>query len=210
MRILLLEDDKMLAQTLKEILENNGYFVDLAYTYDQAVDFSYDSSYDLYLFDINLPEEDGISLAKSLKNAQDNTPVIFITALIDIDTITEAFNLGAEDFIKKPFYPQELLIRIEHKFKKQEQSLIYMDLELDIENEIVKKNGKIVDVGYNQFNILKALIENIGKPVKKDKLIELLDTPSDVGLRVMLNKIKKRFDLDIKNIRGKGYFLEKL
>jgi len=210
MRILLVEDDKMLAQTLKEILENNGYFVDLAYTYDQAVDFSYDSSYDLYLFDINLPEEDGISLAKSLKNAQDNTPVIFITALIDIDTITEAFNLGAEDFIKKPFYPQELLIRIEHKFKKQEQSLIYMDLELDIENEIVKKNGKIVDVGYNQFNILKALIENIGKPVKKDKLIELLDTPSDVGLRVMLNKIKKRFDLDIKNIRGKGYFLEKL
>jgi len=210
MRILLLEDDKMLAQTLKEILENNGYFVDLAYTYDQAVDFSYDGSYDLYLFDINLPEEDGISLAKSLKNAQDNTPVIFITALIDIDTITEAFNLGAEDFIKKPFYPQELLIRIEHKFKKQEQSLIYMDLELDIENEIVKKNGKIVDVGYNQFNILKALIENIGKPVKKDKLIELLDTPSDVGLRVMLNKIKKRFDLDIKNIRGKGYFLEKL
>ena len=210
MRILLLEDDKMLAQTLKEILENNGYFVDLAYTYDQAVDFSYDGSYDLYLFDINLPEEDGISLAKSLKNAQDNTPVIFITALTDIDTITEAFNLGAEDFIKKPFYPQELLIRIEHKFKKQEQSLIYMDLELDIENEIVKKNGKIVDVGYNQFNILKALIENIGKPVKKDKLIELLDTPSDVGLRVMLNKIKKRFDLDIKNIRGKGYFLEKL
>lgn len=208
MKILLLEDDKMLAQTLKEVLESKKYVVDLAYSYNEAIDLSFDNVYDLYLFDINLPEEDGITLTKSLKDADDNTPVIFITALVDIDTIAKAFNIGAEDFIKKPFYPEELLIRIEHKFKNKK--LAYKNLELDTKNEIIKEDGKIVDIGHNQFNILKALIENIGRPVRKDDLIELLDTPSDVGLRVALNKIKKRFNLDIKNIRGRGYFLEEI
>jgi len=208
MKILLLEDDKPLSQILKEILEDNGYLVDVAFSYDKAVDFSYENSYDLYVFDINLPQDDGISLAKSLKKAGDNTPVIFITALVDVDTMASAFNAGAEDFIKKPFYPQELLIRIEHKLKKDDEKLFFKDLELDTKDEILKKDGKIVDISHGQFNILKILMQNISKPVSKDSLIELLDTPSDVGLRVMLNKIKKRFGLDIKNIRGRGYLIE--
>ena len=208
MKILLLEDDKPLSQILKEILEDNGYLVDVAFSYDKAVDLSYENSYDLYVFDINLPQDDGISLAKSLKKAGDNTPVIFITALVDVDTMASAFNAGAEDFIKKPFYPQELLIRIEHKLKKDDEKLFFKDLELDTKDEILKKDGKIVDISHGQFNILKILMQNISKPVSKDRLIELLDTPSDVGLRVMLNKIKKRFGLDIKNIRGRGYLIE--
>jgi len=208
MKILLLEDDKPLSQILKEILEDNGYLVDVAFSYDKAVDLSYENSYDLYVFDINLPQDDGISLAKSLKKAGDNTPVIFITALVDVDTMASAFNAGAEDFIKKPFYPQELLIRIEHKLKKDDEKLFFKDLELDTKDEILKKDGKIVDISHGQFNILKILMQNISKPVSKDSLIELLDTPSDVGLRVMLNKIKKRFGLDIKNIRGRGYLIE--
>ncbi|HIP12076.1 MAG TPA: response regulator transcription factor [Arcobacter sp.] len=208
MKILLLEDDKPLSQILKEILEDNGYLVDVAFSYDKAVDLSYENSYDLYVFDINLPQDDGISLAKSLKKAGDNTPVIFITALVDVDTMASAFNAGAEDFIKKPFYPQELLIRIEHKLKKDDEKLFFKDLELDTKDEILKKDGKIVDISHSQFNILKILMQNISKPVSKDSLIELLDTPSDVGLRVMLNKIKKRFGLDIKNIRGRGYLIE--
>lgn len=208
MKILLLEDDKPLSQILKEILEDNGYLVDVAFSYDKAVDLSYENSYDLYVFDINLPQDDGISLAKSLKKAGDNTPVIFITALVDVDTMASAFNAGAEDFIKKPFYPQELLIRIDHKLKKDDEKLFFKDLELDTKDEILKKDGKIVDISHGQFNILKILMQNISKPVSKDSLIELLDTPSDVGLRVMLNKIKKRFGLDIKNIRGRGYLIE--
>jgi len=208
MRILLLEDDRPLSQILKEILEDSGYLVDVAYSYDEAVDLSYENSYDLYVFDINLPQDNGISLAKSLKEAGDDTPVIFITALVDIETMANAFSAGAEDFIKKPFYPQELLIRIEHKLKKDNEKLFFKDLELDTKDKIVKKDGKIIDISHNQFNILKILIQNISKPVSKDSLIELLDTPSDVGLRVAINKIKKRFDLDIKNIRGRGYLIE--
>ena len=207
MKILLLEDDGDLGETLQEFLELHGFSVDLARSYEEAVDLSFANRYDLYLFDINLPQESGLELARQLIQASDDTPIIFITALTDIQTITDAFNIGAIDYIKKPFYPQELLIRIQQKFKKQD-TLHYKNIEID--GNILKVDGKVTDIGHNQFVLLKELLQNVGKPVDKERLLELLDTPSDGALRVALNRLKKRFSLPIQNIRGKGYMIEKV
>ena len=207
MKILLVEDDGDLGETLQEFLELHEFSVDLARSYEEAVDLSFANKYDLYLFDINLPKESGLELARDLIQASDDTPIIFITALTDIQTITDAFNIGAIDYIKKPFFPQELLIRIQQKFKKQ-NTLHYKNIEID--GTILKVDDKVTDIGHNQFVLLKELLQNIGKPVEKERLLELLDTPSDGALRVALNRLKKRFSLPIQNIRGKGYMIEKV
>ena len=207
MKILLLEDDKDLSETLGEFLELQGFSVDLAQSYNEALDLSFTNKYDLYLFDINLPKESGLELARELIEASDDTPIIFITALTDIQTITNAFNIGAVDYIKKPFFPEELLLRIQQKFKKND-TLRYKNIEID--GDILKVDGKVTDIGHNQFVLLKELLQNIGKPVTKERLLELLDTPSDGALRVALNRLKKRFSLPIQNIRSKGYMIEKV
>ena len=111
-RILLLEDDYELGETLKELLESHDYEVDLVENGDDAVDASYDNSYDLYVFDINVPDINGLDLLKSLREADDKTPAIFISALVDLNSITKGFEVGADDYIKKPFFPEELLIRL--------------------------------------------------------------------------------------------------
>ena len=209
MRILLLEDDLDLSSTIKEFLESNDYKVDLARTFDKAIDLSYENHYDLYLFDINLPKDNGLNLASMLKQSDDNTPVIFITALVDIDTISKAFDIGAVDYIKKPFFPEELLLRIESRFA-QPQIISYKNIIIDTKEDILQVDNQIIDIGHNQYIILKELLKNIGSAVKKEELMELLDTPSEVGLRVTLNRIKKRLGIEIKNVRNKGYLIEKI
>lgn len=211
LKILLIEDDKLLAQSLKDFLELEGFEVDVGYSGQDALDLTFDNSYDLYLFDINLSGENGLQIIKELKEAEDETPVIFITALTTLDTISEAFKLGAVDYIKKPFHPQELIIRIKSKFeqKKQEKpKLFYNNLMLDEKNHIVFVDGQPETIGDIQFNVLKTFIENRNKIVPKEQLMNLLNNPSDVALRVTINKLKNRYNLPIRNIRSKGYILE--
>ncbi len=211
MKILLVEDDKLLAQSLKDFLELEGFDVDVGYSAQDALDLTFERSYDLYLFDINLSGENGLEIIKELKEAEDNTPVIFITALTTLDTISEAFQLGAVDYIKKPFHPQELIIRIKSKFAPKEQKreeITYNNIVLDPKNSIVIVDGHPETIGEIQFKILKTLIENKSKIVTKEQLLTHMNNPSDVALRVTINKLKNRYDLPIRNIRSKGYILE--
>ena len=211
MKILLIEDDKLLAQSLKDFLELEGFDVDVGYSAQDALDLTFEKEYDLYLFDINLSGENGLEIIKELKEAEDNTPVIFITALTTLDTISEAFQLGAVDYIKKPFHPQELIIRIKSKFSSKEQQdnvITYNDIVLDPKNNIVIVDGHPETIGEIQFKILKTLLENKNKIVTKEQLLAHMNNPSDVALRVTINKLKNRYDLPIRNIRSKGYILE--
>lgn len=211
MKILLIEDDKLLAQSLKDFLELEGFDVDVGYSAQDALDLTFENEYDLYLFDINLSGENGLEIIKELKEAEDNTPVIFITALTTLDTISEAFQLGAVDYIKKPFHPQELIIRIKSKFSSKEQQdnvITYNNIVLDPKNNIVIVDGHPETIGEIQFKILKTLIENKNKIVTKEQLLAHMNNPSDVALRVTINKLKNRYDLPIRNIRSKGYILE--
>ena len=208
MKLLLLEDDHILSETLELFLTKEGYDVDTALSIEEAESLTFDNTYDLYLLDINLPQGNGIDLLKSLRYAEDRTPTIFITALTDMNSMSEGFKLGAIDYIKKPFDPQELLIRIAAKFATT--TLTYQHLVFDPDSQIIRYNGEIIDLGNVQLKIFEKLLSHCGSVIKKEELYECLDHISDTALRVAITKIKQKLDIDIKNIRGKGYILEKL
>jgi len=208
MNLLLLEDDHILSETLQLFLTREGYTVDVALDMEEAEELTYENKYDLYLFDINLPYGSGLELLKGLRHADDHTPTIFITALTDMHSMSEGFALDAIDYIKKPFDPQELLIRLKAKFRND--TLYYGDINYDKEAQVLRRNGEIIDIGNVQYKIFTMLLENSGRVVSKGELYECLEHISDTALRVAITKIKQRLDIEIKNIRGKGYIIEKV
>ncbi|MDH4944437.1 response regulator transcription factor [Sulfurimonas sp. C5] len=207
--ILLLEDDKELALTLKELLEESSYSVELVHNGNDAIDASYDNKYDLYIFDINVPDMNGLELLESLRNADDKTPAIFISALIDLDSISKAFSIGADDYLKKPFYPEELLIRVNAKLSQKKKEIEYENLRFSPDSKTLSIDGKIVQLGEVQEKLCELFMQNIGNVIDKTILLDQLTQPSDTALRVAVNKLKQTTHLPIKNIRGVGYILEK-
>ncbi|MBK3332163.1 response regulator transcription factor [Persephonella atlantica] len=204
-KVLLIEDDHILAKSLAKFLEINGFKVDIAPSYEEGAFKTLDNKYDIYLIDVNLGDGNGIDLLEALKLSEDETPAIFISALKDIKTIAKSFEVGAEDYIKKPFDPEELLIRIKGRLKKKE-TLKYGDI--IFKNGRFFKNGKEIQLGEVQKDILLKLIENRGRVVPKEILYDLMYSPSPTALRVMLNKIKKKTGIEIKAVRGIGYVID--
>ncbi len=209
-KILLLEDDEMLSQTLKSFLETEKYQIYLVKNANDAIDLSYEKKFDLYLFDINVPFGNGIDLLKDLRDAGDNTPAFFITALRDIKSVSKAFDAGCDDYIKKPFDFDELLIRIEAILKKYHPYLKYEYFEYLPNSNIILYKGQELDIGEISKQILLIFLRNIDKIIHKERLYEVMNKPTSIALRVQINKLKKKFNLNIVNIRGVGYKLEKL
>jgi len=208
-KILLLEDDYELAETLQELLEESGYSVDMVHNGNDAIEASYEEDYDLYVFDINVPDLSGIELLESLRKADDTTPAIFISALVDLTTIAKGFDVGADDYIKKPFFPEELLIRIKAKLAQTSRDIEYNNLRYSPEKKELFIDGKIVSLGEVQECLCDIFFRNIGNVLDKSILMDCLVTPSDTALRVALNKLKQTTKLPIKNVRGIGYVFEK-
>ena len=209
-KILLLEDDLLLAETLQELLEGEGYEVTLVTDGAAAADASYDKQFDLYVFDINVPELNGLELLEGLRGADDKTPAIFISALVDLNSISKGFEVGADDYIKKPFFPEELLIRVNAKLAQQQPSVIrYDDLEFDLQSKVLRKAGQPLALGEVQEKLFELFITNIDKVLDKEYLMESLEKPSPAALRVALTKLKQTTGLDIQNLRGVGYILNK-
>ena len=207
-KILLLEDDPMLAKTLIKFLQKNGYDIDWAKDGEEASTLSYDSNYLIYLFDINVPYYNGDDLLKDLRDSNDSTPCILISALVDIESITKGFRSGADDYIKKPFDPQELLIRIQVKTDILKKSVKYKNFELFIDEEKILCNGKEIYISYILKNIFISLLKNYPNPVTKDDLMQYLETSNETALRVNISKLKQKLNIDIKNIRNLGYKLD--
>ena len=208
-KILLLEDDYELAETLKELLEESAYEVDMVHTGNDAIDASYEKKYDLYVFDINVPDLSGIELLESLRSADDTTPTIFISALVDLNTIAKGFEVGADDYIKKPFFPEELLIRVKAKLASLSKDIRYKNLRYSPAKKELYIDEKIVSLGEVQECLCDIFMQNIGNVLDKSILMDCLVHPSDSALRVALNKLKTTTGLPIKNVRGVGYILEK-
>jgi len=204
-RLLLLEDDPGLSKTLIKYLGLHGYSIDWAKNGEEAVDLSYENRYDLYLFDINVPLLNGIDLLTELREAGDTTPTIIISALVDVGSVTKGFIAGADDYLKKPFDPEELLIRIKAKTSSLKQRVKVGTIEVDLDTEEVYENGKPLFLGEVQKKILISLVRNYPNPVTKEELLVLLEKPTDLALRVNISKLKKNLKLNIKSIRGVGY-----
>ena len=204
-RLLLLEDDPNLAKTLVKYLTFNGYKIDWAKNGEEAVELSYHHRYLLYLFDINVPLLNGIDLLKLLRDAEDFTPTIIISAQIDIESVTKGFMAGADDYLKKPFDPEELLLRIKVKTTSLQETIEFQGYSLNLQNSEILYQGEPLFLSSVQKNIFMALLKNSPNPVIYSDLMELLDKPSENALRVNIAKLKKALTLEIKSIRGVGY-----
>lgn len=209
MTILLLEDDLVLGETIHEMLTDAGYHTIWVQNGGDAAEKAYETSFDLYVLDINVPELNGFDLLESLREAQDETPAIFISAMTDIAAMTKGFSVGADDYLKKPFYPEELLLRIEAKFGRMHHAIHYGEIVYDPRSRTIQKEGKVVALGELQFLFFEMLIHNIGKTIPKERFLEMMEHPSENGMRVALNKLKQMTHWDIQNIRGVGYRIEK-
>jgi len=207
-KILLLEDDFNLGDTIKDLLCANHYSVDYVTSGQEAIDLSYEHQYDLYIFDINVPDIDGLEILESLRNADDNTPAVFISAMTDLKTVLKAFDAGAYDFVKKPFYAEELLIKVNLKLTEKNEMIAYRDLTYFPKEKSLFQSNKPVSLGEVGILIFELFMHNINRVVTKDELYECLNNPSPNALRFHISNINKVTGIEIKNIRGVGYILE--
>lgn len=208
-KILILEDDAILSASLEALLEDEGYEVIMAKNGNEALDLSYEKSFDILLLDVNVPFLNGFDFLKLLRESGDETPAFFITALHDTASLSKGFNSGCDDYIKKPFDFDELLIRLNAKLNLKSHILKYKNISYDIKANQVSQNGINVNMQQVQKQILLHFLKNSGKIVDKNSLFELMETPTDLALRVHISKIKKLLGIEIKNIRTLGYQLEK-
>lgn len=212
-KILLLEDDEILYETLIELLEAEGFDVVHVKDGQEALDATFVSQFDLMLLDVNVPFINGFELLKELRESGNATPAIFLTALTDISSLSRGFEIGADDYIKKPFDFDELLVRIRALLKKQYNGTKAEigDFVFDIEKEELYRNGKFIKLTPYETTITKILLKNRGNTISKYELLDLLnegEEMSEGALRVHINSLRK-IGLPIITIRGVGYRFEK-
>jgi len=202
-KILLLEDDPNLAKSLIKYLKRHNYELDWAKQGEEAIDLSYDNKYDLYLFDVNVPLVSGIDVLTGLRQAEDRTPAIIISAQIDIESMTKGFSAGADDYVKKPFDPEELLLRIKAKTMLLKERITVHGYSMS--NHEVYHDNILYGMGEVQKNIFIELLTAYPNPARKEVLMESLVTQNDGALRVNIVKLKKETGLEIQAVRGVGY-----
>ncbi|MEA1880627.1 MAG: response regulator transcription factor [Campylobacterota bacterium] len=204
-KILLLEDDPNLAKSLVKYLQKHDYEVDWAKQGEEAIDFSYENKYDLYLFDVNVPLMSGTDVLSALRQAEDRTPTIIISAQIDIDSMAKGFSAGADDYVKKPFDPEELLLRIKSKTMLLKKSLTVQGYSVDTHKNEIYHNNTLCGMGEVQKSIFIQLLTAYPDPASKEILMESLVTQNDGALRVNIVKLKKETGVEIQAVRGVGY-----
>ncbi|MFN3787622.1 MAG: response regulator transcription factor [Sulfurihydrogenibium azorense] len=219
MKVLLVEDNIGLNASLKEILELNGYIVDGAFDADEALNFLQNSFYDVIILDVMLPDIDGFTLLKLIREKGIKTPVIMLTAKNQLRDKVKGLELGADDYITKPFEVEELLARIKAVARRSsvEKSDVVKidDLEVDLSSRKVKKDGKEIDLTPKLFCILEQLVRNRGKIVTYEMLYgkcwEITEVPSNETLRANIKLLRKLIDPEkkiIKTISGVGYRID--
>jgi len=219
MKILLLEDDIGLSDIISEYLQDNDFDIDLVYDGEEALDRAYESNYDLYIFDVNVPAIKGFDLLKILRDKGDSTPTIFVTSLNDIEDVSKGFESGADDYLKKPFELAELLLRIKNIQKRsftQQRSttiLIDKDISFNIDTEILNTSEGSVSLPQKELKLLKHFLKHPNEVVTFESLYEILwdydETPSSESLRAHIKNLRKHLTKDmIHNLRGLGYRFE--
>lgn len=212
-KILLLEDDKLFNETLQDFLEEEGYTLFCALDPYTALDLAYDTIFDLYLFDVNLPYESGFDLLEKLRASNDITPTIFLTSRDDKVSLAKGFEVGADDYMKKPIDLDELLLRIQALLRRQirRERLTIGMYELDTNAKILYLGKEALVMTNKAIDLLLLLFHAKGEVVSvseiKDRLWAAGEMASDGSLRVYVTQIKKYFPKAISNIRGIGYRL---
>lgn len=220
MRILIIEDEKTLANLIKRGFEEEGFAVDVAYDGEDGLYFAQNNVYDAIVLDIMLPIIDGISLLKKLREQNNSTPVIMLTAKDTVKDKVLGLDSGSDDYLTKPFSFEELLSRtkaiIRRRYATSSPIITIDDLEIDTAKKIVKRSNITIELSAKEYALLEFLAANKNKVVSRTMIIEHLynddfDLDSNI-IDVFINKLRNKIDRNfnkklIHTIRGMGYSL---
>lgn len=218
MKILILEDESVLAESMREFLEDSGYEVDSFVDTDEAYDTIYDKVYDLLLLDVKVPgEKNGFEMLEELRKDGNETPAIFITSLTDIDDLSRGYECGACDYIRKPFDLEELKLRVEQVIKLQcfrssEETIeLPLGYTYDLKKMKLTFNSESVSLAKTETKILELLIKRRGSVVSCEMFWEEIwgEWVDSANIRVQVGNLRKKLEKDfIKNVRGLGYSID--
>lgn len=221
-RILVVEDDLALSAGLCFELDSGGYISVSAYTYQKALQLVKEDKFDLALLDVNLPDGNGFDLCKEIKSLHPELPVIFLTANDLEQNVLDGFDLGAEDYVTKPFSMKILLRRVEAVLRRagsskaEEPSQRWSDgfLTLDFGALTAQRSGETLTITPNEYKLLRVLTENAGNILTRQILLERLwdsggNFIDDHTLTVTMNRLRAKIEDDahfyIQTVRGMGY-----
>ena len=220
MRILVAEDEKSLNRIIAKQLKASGYSVDCAFNGEEAYDLIGVTDYDAAVFDVMMPKIDGFALLKKIRNEGSNLPVLFLTARDSIEDRVEGLDIGADDYLVKPFAFEELLARIRVIIRKNSVSksniISVADLTVDISSRKVTRDGKDISLSAKEYELLQYLAVNNGIVLNREKIEDHIwnydyeggTNVVDVYIRYLRKKIDDGFDKKlIHTVRGMGYVL---
>ncbi len=220
MRILVVEDEKRIADFLCRGLEGAGYAVDAAPTGSAALEHIHSTDYDLIILDLMLPDMDGLKVLERIRNRNGGPPVLILSARGQLDDRVRGLEQGADDYLVKPFAFVELLARVRALLRRGQptpERLQVADLSLDCIRRKVTRAGETIDLAPKEFGILEYMMRNRGRPLSRTMIVEHvwdmdydgLTNIVDVYIRHLRSKIDDRFAQKlIQTVRGIGYMIE--
>ncbi|XPV54041.1 MAG: response regulator transcription factor [Halarcobacter ebronensis] len=214
-KLLLLEDDLTLSETVVEYFEEQGFDVVPAYDGDEANELIYEQNFDLFLLDVNVPSMNGFELLKQVRSEGNKTPAVFITSLNSMDSLEEGFESGCDDYIRKPFELKELLLRVQTIIKREySQKQELLDITENVKfntqtNELIKDN-EIVPLNFKELRLLKFFLQNSDELLIHERILENVwdydEEPSDNSLRTYIKNLRKIVGKDkIVSLKKLGY-----
>ena len=216
MKILLLEDDLGFQESVCEFLQTLGYEVTAVSDGQEACDLIEKNFYHLFILDIKVPGVNGHEVIKYIRSLNPNAPIMITTSLVDIDDMAIGYELGCNEYLKKPFELKELLIRMQALIKRNfshqngEDIKILDDLCFHPQSKTLSKNGENVNISSKESDLLALFLQNKGKILTKDEIFNKIwkfdEEPSELSLRVYIKNLRQILGKDaILNKRGDGY-----
>ncbi len=222
-KILVIEDETKIANSLRSGLIENDYVVDVAYAGDEGLKFFKENNYSLIILDINLPVINGYELCRIFRAENSVVPIIILTSLVELDDKIKGYDMGADDFIVKPFEFKELLLKIKvflkrtHSANQSSRVLKAGDLEMNLDSKEVKRKDQSISLTAKEFQLLEYLLLNKNKVVSRNDIAMKVwaidfDTNTnviDVYINYLRNKVDKPFEQKLIQTQvGMGYILK--
>jgi DNA-binding response OmpR family regulator len=214
-KLLLLEDDLTLSETIVDYFEEQGFEVVPVYDGQEALEIVYENSFDLFLLDVNVPLLNGFELLKQIREQDNTTPAIYITSLNSMDSLEEGFQSGCDDYIRKPFELKELLLRVQTIIKrefsnKSEEIIIDDNITFNTTTNELKKDEQIVQLNLKELKLLKFFLQNKDQVLAHERIYDYVwdydEQYSDNSLRTYIKNLRKVLGKDrIVSLKKLGY-----
>lgn len=221
-RVLIIEDDQVTSQELRTELERCGFDVDACDNGSDGLERARSGDYDLITLDRMLPGVDGLTLVTRLRDAGTHTPVLMISALSDADERVRGLRAGGDDYLTKPFHPDEMIARVEALLRRRSDpsltlTLRFADVELDMMRREARRNGVVLELLPTEFRLLEYLVRHSGQVLTRTMIFEAVwgyhFDPGTNVIEVHIGRLRRKLEQPgladlIQTVRGTGYILE--